>query len=1449
MKIHPILPIAVLVLLHSVAIFAMDPKTAAKVTEEIGKELGVFRTQATSSKTVIDRTTVGRSCDENNSFSISGSSSATSEASVVAKNLVATVAPLQTELQCIIAEKRKGVDAVFAEARQAKSDDGWNKAITIAKRASIYWDGVIRDIKEAQISEEEAMHERNYFVEKAGLAEVNQLKIRPIGNSWESRNDRASGVMRLVREKVWPVVLQAMKTFEEHPSEARMFAVRELASVSTSAFAVAFAATASVTASYYSEADDVAAACYASVYAAYTDDASISAAVYSATTLSMPSSSYFYNFDYAYAHAYTSSISAASAASVASLEEAMEAVEVAEAILEAVTSVAANARDQIQGYHVQEQEDCDWIVSVAQEVVTFARAVEGFKKEQEAAAAVLDGRGEMEDRSQNTEYRVQVIGNKKKAAIAEIKALEKSPCADDRDAKRKRFATIMKIIHEKIGSPALEKMKGFVEDPSDVTMRAACSPYIASMSAAEAVEFVENAKVFFAEAPNYALEPRKKNKLNPILGENIICSVNAINNIKIFFEAVAAFKVEQEAGSTTAEEKEWEIAEKNALRDIETSKQALEHAKTEKETAVKGLNRVPSKLTSTDEVQGVDGAQKQFAAEVEVGKSSSFPATSLHGKYYDNGTYSDFQVKELAEELAEARVVAAETTLRTIIERGLSERSKADLLEAKEKEKNILQALEEAKAYARTEQVEEKATLGDSSSCRKEAVASLEKSIEYWNGAKHSINQSVECAQRNYKKDPSNLTQCLDLPTAYSLQPTASIRPVGRIVTKRVPEIEESLAVDYKLAAEQSEQASEYSRRAAEAHVKTGEDSQCEEIIGRGETREWSKKIMRWREGIRWREAGKSMQLSADCRVKGIEARSIGNIGKEDYSKQYAEAAEIFQQAAEKMIEAVQSLLAGKEKNMTGLSIENCSPQWSEGCFLQSEGMSKKYRIQELEAQEIGKKELATGYREAVEISQQAADQYKKSALLFGSGNTSQVVHWNGEGLCWKEGGLSLQKKSDCQAKAIEAQESGKTEIAEGYREVGATFQQAADQYRQLALNSLPGASSHANGFLGPCLHKKADYQLKATEAKEVGNTELVATYQEMASILQQAADKSEQLFKTSAAGKVNEKFSWHLVGKSLQKKTVYQIKSIEAEGTGNRQLAAAYQEVVTTLQQAVDQNELAAQTYAAGKKDKASRYDLVGKYLLSKANCQGKAAIKKAKIESEIIEKSLVANNLSQEVYQNLPSKPTEAAKCFVAPGLEASSSFCTLNFCAPSTSCSSSASATLQTGSQILGGDTNLEVLSKKARQSNLTTQALSIYCDHWILETGCTPGSANLSDYVLNAIKNDAPSQYIITYEKCRDNACKMHQLGANFLALVWIQMSEDMQQAIEDSIYYEKSKDSDTWGEAAEETYNMVKYKEKYLEAVIFSQAPEIVSEWEQVVKQSSSAVEYFRNRRN
>src|SRR3990167_3535838 len=113
------------------------------------------------------------------------------------------------------------------------------------------------------------------------------------------------------------------------------------------------------------------------------------------------------------------------------------------------------------------------------------------------------------------------------------------------------------------------------------------------------------------------------------------------------------------------EAKEWDAAEKKAKRDVDKSKRALDKARKEKEAAEKKLDSSKA---------------------------------SIHGKAYADEAYYNFQVKELAEELADARVVTAEATLMAIEVRGTAQSAgaEADLAEAREEERAACEALEKA---------------------------------------------------------------------------------------------------------------------------------------------------------------------------------------------------------------------------------------------------------------------------------------------------------------------------------------------------------------------------------------------------------------------------------------------------------------------------------------------------------------------------------------------------------------------------------------------------------------------------------------------------------------------------------------------------------------------------------------------------------------------------------
>ncbi|HLB34577.1 MAG TPA: hypothetical protein VJK54_10135, partial [Chthoniobacterales bacterium] len=129
---------------------------------------------------------------------------------------------------------------------------------------------------------------------------------------------------------------------------------------------------------------------------------------------------------------------------------------------------------------------------------------------------------------------------------------------------------------------------------------------------------------------------------------------------------------------------EWAAAEKKASNDVRKSEKVLEKAKKETLAAEKKLNSATA---------------------------------SLHGKAYADEAYYNFQVKELAEALAEARVATAQATLMAIEVRNTAQSAgaEADLAEAREEEKTAFDALAAATAHttgeiASSSVVQQKAT-------------------------------------------------------------------------------------------------------------------------------------------------------------------------------------------------------------------------------------------------------------------------------------------------------------------------------------------------------------------------------------------------------------------------------------------------------------------------------------------------------------------------------------------------------------------------------------------------------------------------------------------------------------------------------------------------------------------------------------------------------------------
>lgn len=164
-------------------------------------------------------------------------------------------------------------------------------------------------------------------------------------------------------------------------------------------------------------------------------------------------------------------------------------------------------------------------------------------------------------------------------------------------------------------------------------------------------------------------------------------------------------------------------------------------------------------------------------------------------------------------------------------------------------------------------------------------------------------------------------------------------------------------------------------------------------------------------------------------------------------------------------------------------------------------------------------------------------------------------------------------------------------------------------------------------------------------------------------------------------------------------------------------------------------------------------------------------------------------------------------------------------------------------------------VQLLHNNSDRENHSTKimALSVCCDKWLAETRCiTEPNQILSDYLIDVIQRGANHKLVKDFEKYWSYVLKARELGDAPLALGWIQVAEDIQQAIEDNIKVaavkQNNKDnrlSSLWQKSAQSTLKLAQNREKCIKAGMFSETPEVVSGWKNIVKGSGIIADYFR----
>ena len=553
----------------------------------------------------------------------------------------------------------------------------------------------------------------------------------------------------------------------------------------------------------------------------------------------------------------------------------------------------------------------------------------------------------------------------------------------------------------------------------------------------------------------------------------------------------------------------------------------------------------------------------------------------------------------------------------------------------------------------------------------------------------------------------------------------------------------------------------------------------------------------------------KSLQLKAECEAKACEIETSENIG---VAACFREIAAIYQRAIDQFKQSVKAYATGKEN-------EYNSWYWS-GVSLHTKA---DYKIKVIEAENTGQSILAAGYREVAGTLEEAAEEFKQSALAY-------VVKEDRMGEGWKNKGKYLQKKAGYQAKACKLENNGKITLGVGYREAIKMLESA---FYDLGVQSGLLVFRGENGELHKCFYDSYDSenakltseclqlqeknQVKACEAEEEGKGNLTIDYKAAVVFLKRALDVWEQIHKIKGSEWQSSRSRDEFLGEKFivdlffEQQINCQEKAIEALEAGKDELKSRYRKVLETSLKASEYCMQKALLEVAIKKDKASKKNFESK-------------------DKERLELSVLRQYLELKIDKQI--KDIEKAE---EKKLEASN----------------------RMNSSIIA-DKNLDLESNIKRQrvdSSTRSKALSLYCYKWLAETRSTAEQGQiLSDYVMDVLKRGADHKLVSAFEKYWDVVREAHELGDDPQALAWIQVAEEIQRFIEDSIKWReicrsRSNSSrklyDIWEDAVQSMKKVVECRGEYIQAEELSKVPEIVSGWKKIIKGSESAADYYR----
>ncbi|OHE77965.1 MAG: hypothetical protein A3F67_05620 [Verrucomicrobia bacterium RIFCSPHIGHO2_12_FULL_41_10] len=379
-----------------------------------------------------------------------------------------------------------------------------------------------------------------------------------------------------------------------------------------------------------------------------------------------------------------------------------------------------------------------------------------------------------------------------------------------------------------------------------------------------------------------------------------------------------------------------------------------------------------------------------------------------------------------------------------------------------EKEKEIVlhkQALTQQEAEVRRLEAE--------AAAQAKTLVEESKVIEASEALVNSVNPSVECvtgstnhqsvfndASNSKPLLPSPTAAAVSQPTAYSLQPMASIieddkKLIETWQAMMTDMLEKRGRVNAVGSTDEGGKGTSVSSQLYYAIEKLKEAIKAESAGKSEEARGWREAAEYYRRSVEFRaeaarayeqektEEGKSWNYAGDCFLKAereLEKTIVAeNAGKPEEALKWREAAEQYKHAGELYIQSARAYARGKEDE--GASWYHAGQHFDNAVIKLGKAIVAK---------SAGKPEEAEKWSEAAEQYKYAGELFIQSARAYGQGKTTEAKSWNDGANVLRSGALALED-------ALKAEAKGKVAEAQTLREEAAKYQQKAEDCQRAA--------------------------------------------------------------------------------------------------------------------------------------------------------------------------------------------------------------------------------------------------------------------------------------------------------------------------------------------------------------------------------------------------------------